>query len=50
MCLIILTVYVSLGAVRSFEASGYDYSMRYRDILEELNVRVSYYLYIYLRT
>ena len=48
MCLIILTLYVILDLVRSFEMSGYVYSMRYGDILEQRNVRISCYLYIYL--
>ena len=47
MCLIILTIYVSLEVVRSFEMSGYDYSMRYSDILEESNDHISSYPYIY---
>jgi len=45
-----LTVYVSVEVVRSFEMSGYDYSMGYGDILEELNVRIYCYLYVYLHT
>jgi hypothetical protein len=50
MCLIILTLYVILDLVRSFEMSGYVYSMRYGDILEQRNVRISCYLYIYIYT